>query len=158
MSNETQTSNENKSHGCLIAFIIIIVVIAAVGFGIYKLIETNSSNTTGSTNGNTDGNTKLFSRSANNNDITMETDVDWSSFGTKVKIRPQTDIKDLDVMVILTDKNKETLYTTTKALGNVKEGVEVSFSLSITEIGLSATLKCEYVTVRVVGGTVSYFA
>ncbi len=154
MSSETQTSNEKKSHGCLIAFIVIIAIIAGLGFGIYKLIEVNASKAMG----NTDGNTKLLSRSANNNDIICDSTLDLSSFGAKFIITPQTDIENLSVKVTLTDKNKKALYTTTKSLGNVKEGISVNFSLSIMDIGLSASLKGEYVSISVVGGTVSYFS
>ncbi len=141
---------ENKSHGCLIAFVVLLVI-GLVLFGVIKYVINEKA-------GNSDGNLKLLSRSAYNSDITIDSQLDISSLGQKIVLTPQTDIKDLEVKVVIYDKNNSQLYSTVKQLGNVTEGVQVSFTISITDLGFSASIKGEKMSVSVVGGTVSYFA
>lgn len=153
--------SEKKSHGLLI-FLIVVIIIGACVFGVVKFIQYQKSKTVidgvGTTQGNTDGNTHLLSRSANNNDIVVTSDLDLASFGGKYTVMPQTDINNLQVTVYFLDKNKNTLTSKVENLGNVKQGVQVSFSISLFDLGLSVAWNTEYTSTAVTGGTVSYFA
>lgn len=142
--------SEKKSHGCLIAFVVLLII-GLMLFGVIKYVFNEKA-------GNSDGNLKLLSRSAYNSDITIDSQLDISSLGQKIVLTPQTDIKDLEVKVVIYDKNNSQLYSTVKQLGNVTEGVQVSFTISITDLGLSTSIKGDKMSVSVVGGTVSYFA
>ena len=155
------TNEKKHSHGCLIA-VIVLLILGACFFGIVKFVQYQNSkqpvDSNGTTQGNTDGNTKLFRRSANNNDVTINDELDLLSLGGKYIIMPQTDIDGLEITVNFLDKNKKLLDSKVKSLGNVKEGVQVSFSISLFDMGLSVAWNTEYQSVVVTGGTVSYFA
>ena len=157
----SENTTEKKSHGFL-KFIIAVLIIGACVFGIVKFIQYEQSQAVvdgnGTTQGNTDGNTHLFKRSANNNDIVVDADLDLTSFGVKCVIMPQTDIEGLVVRVNFLDKNKNIIDSVTKNLGNVTKGVQVSFSISLFDLGLSVAWNTNYESVAVIGGTVSYFA
>lgn len=124
--------------------------------GVIKCADYYNQSADGETN--TDGNTKLLSRSARASDITVNTELDMSSFGAKFVITPNNDIKNLSLKVRLLDSDKSVLYTTTKSLGNVTEGVQVSFTISIFELSLSIVWNTSYTSWQVAGGTVSYFS
>lgn len=155
------TNEKKKSHGCLI-FIIVAIIVGACVFGIVKFIQYQQSKSvvdgSGTTLGNTDGNTQLLSRSARNSDIVVDSDLDLASFGSKYTIMPQTDIDGLQVTIYFLDKNEKQLTSKIETLGNVKKGVQVSFSISLFDLGLSVAWNTEYTSVAVTGGTVSYFA
>lgn len=154
-------TKEKKSHGLLV-FIIVVIVLGLSIFGIVKLVQHTQAQQQidgqGTTQGNTDGDTKLFSRSANNNDVKISDELDLASFGAKYSVLPQTDISNLEVTVNFLDENKKLLTSVVKPLGNVKEGVQVSFSISLLELGLSVAWNTKYESMAVTGGTVSYFA
>ena len=156
----SENSSEKKSHGFL-KFLIAVLIIGACVFGVVKIVQYQQSKQTvdgnGTTQGNTDGNTHLFKRSANNNDISVTSDLDLLSFGVKYAIIPQKDIDGLVVTVNLLDKNKNILKSVVKSLGNVKQGVQVSFSISLLELGISVAWNTQYESIAVTGGTVSYF-
>lgn len=97
---------------------------------------------------------KLFRRDATLNDVTINSEMDLSSLGIKYCIIPQKDIEGLQITVKLYDDDKNYLSSITKTLGNVKEGIQVSFSISIFETGFSAS----YTSASVSGGSVSYFS
>lgn len=156
-------SEEGKknSHGFL-KFIIALAIIGACLFGVIKFVQCQETKTVvdgnGTTQGNNDGNTNLFSRSANNGDVVIDSDLDLMSLGGKYTVLPQTDIDNLEITVNYLDKNKNLLTSKTKYLGNVKKGVQVSFSFSITDLGVSVVWNTQYESIAVTGGTVSYFA
>ena len=154
------TNEKKHSHGCLITLIVLLILGACI-FGVVKYIQYQDSNQPvdgyGTTQGNTDGNNKLLSRSANNNDVTISDELDLASLGGKYTVMPKTDIKNLEITVNFLDKNKKLLKSHVESLGNVKEGVQASFSISLFDMGLSVAWNTEYQTVVVTGGTVSYF-
>lgn len=155
------TNEKKKSHGFL-AFLIWFIVIGACIFGVIKLVQNQQSKNIvdgkGTTQGNTDGATHLFKRSANNNDIIIDSDLDLSSLGAKYIILPQTDIDNLQITINFLDKNKEILTSKVEMIGNVKKGVQVNFSISLFDLGFSVAWNTQYESLAVTGGTVSYFA
>ena len=157
----SETNETKRSHGCLISLIVIIIVGACI-FGIFKFIEYNQSKSdvdgNGTTQSNPDGNTHLFSRSANNGDVTINSDLDLASFGAKYTVMPNVDIDNLQITVNFLDKNRKILTSKVQSLGNVKKGVQASFSISLMDLGLKVAWNTEYESAAVTGGTVSYFA
>lgn len=156
-----ETTQKKKSHWFL-KFLIAVIIIGACVFGVVKFVQYQQSKSiidgSGTTQGNKDGNTHLFSRSANNNDILINSDLDLSSFGGKYTVTPQTDIQNLQITIYFLDKNKKTLTSKVENLGNVKQGTQVSFSISLFDLGLSVAWNTVYNSIAVTGGTVSYFA
>ncbi len=155
--NKNQTAEGKKSHGCLTALIVLIIFGVIVCFG-YVYIQ-NQLNPNDSLNPTNQGSSnKLFSRSATTNDILIDYDLDIASFGMKVTVNPQSDINNLELTIKFLDSNEKVLSTKVKALGNVKKGVQVNFSISIGEMGWSVAWNTKYTLVTVTGGTVSYFS
>ena len=137
-------------------FMMLIIFLFAVALlGFVKCVQFATKNDGQTTTG---GSTAPFTRAANNNDITMEVNTDLASLGSKFTVSPQVDIKGLQVTVEFLDKNKNKLTETEKYLGNVQKGVQVSFTVSLSDLGLSVTWNAHYTNTRVSGGTVSYFA
>ena len=101
---------------------------------------------------------QLFYRDAKNSDIVMDNELDLSSFGAKYTIMPQVDIEGLTITIRFLDENRNVLKEFVKYLGNVKEGVQVSFSLSLFDLGISVAWNTKYENWSVSGGSVSYFA
>ncbi len=163
--NDTNDLNENeineptgkKSHGFL-KFLIVFLIIGAIIFGLVKCAEYKSTVNSNTSQGNSDGNTHLLSRSARNSDITVESDLDLSSFGAKYTVMPQIDIDNLEITISFLDENKNVLTSFEKSLGDVKESAQVSFSISLFDMSLTVALKTRYESWTVTGGTVSYFA
>lgn len=164
-----EENKNKKSHGFL-TFIIVILILGGTIFGIIKFIScinsdttstshtTSSSYNSGSGSGGSNNSTpKPFSRSANNGDIIISSDLDLSAFGGKYIITPQTDINGLVISITYLDKNKKQLTQFTKNIGNVKKGVQVNFSISLFDLGLSVAWNTSYESIAVIGGTVSYF-
>lgn len=155
--NETNEPRGKKSHGFL-KFLIVVLIIGATIFGLVKCAEYKSTVNSNTSQGNSDGNTHLLSRSARNSDITVESDLDLSSFGAKYTVMPQTDIDNLEITISFLDENKNVLTSFEKLLGDVKESVQVSFSISLFDMSLTVALQTRYESWTVTGGTVSYFA
>lgn len=157
----SETDEKKKSHGFL-KFLIAILIIGICVFGVVKFIQYLQSQSivdgNGTTQGNTDGNTHLFSRSANNNDVKIDSDLDLANFGVKYIVMPQTDISNLQITINFLDKNKNVLTSKVENIGNVKQGVQISSSISLFDLGLSVAWNTEYNSIAVTGGTVSYFA
>lgn len=152
-----------KHSGAIIATIIIVLIVAAVmTWGLIKSFDVSDKTTqNGSSSGSMNSSSTtvtLFKRDARNSDINLYCDLDMNSFGAKFTITPQVDIEELELEIRFLDKNEQLIKTITKYVGNVKEGVQVSFSISISEIGLINALKIEYGRASVSGGKVSYFA
>ena len=101
---------------------------------------------------------QLFYRDAKNSDIVMDNELDLSSFGAKYIIMPQVDIEGLTITIRFLDENRNVLKEFDKYLGNVKEGVQVSFSLSLFDLGISVAWNTKYENWSVSDGSVSYFA
>ena len=157
----SDTNEKKKSHG-LLKFLIVVVIIGACVFGIVKFVQYQQSKSivdgNGTMQGNKDGNTHLFSRSANINDVIIDYDLDLANLGVKYIVMPQTDISNLQITINFLDKNKKVLTSKVENLGNVKQGVKVSSSISLFDLGLSVAWNTEYNSFAVTGGTVSYFA
>ena len=160
VDNNTIEKTQKKSHGFL-KFLIAVTIIGACIFGIVKFVQyqqTKYEDGQGTTQGNHDGDKHLFQRSANSNDISVSSDLDLASFGGKYVITPLTNITGLEITINYLDENKKILNSVVKSLGNVKEGVQVSFSISLFDLGLSVAWNTKYESIVVTGGTVSYFA
>lgn len=149
-------TNEKKSHGFL-KFIIVLLVIGSIIFGVVKFFEYKQTENSTTQQGNNDGNHKLLSRSANKNDISVDSDLELASLGAKYSIIPQTDIDGLEITINFLDSNKNILTSVVKYLGNVKKGVQVNFSISLLDVNLSVAWNTKYESWTVTGGTVSYF-
>ncbi|MCH5172414.1 MAG: zinc ribbon domain-containing protein [Erysipelotrichales bacterium] len=146
-----ETSKKKRSHGFL-KFIAILTILVGCILGISKIIDSKKNPY------NQDGATQLFKRSANNNDIYVNSDLDLSNLGVKYIITPQVDIDGLKVTIEFLDKNMNALDSYVKSIGNVKKGVQVNFSISLLDLGISVAWNTKYESLGVTGGTVSYFA
>ena len=162
--NETNEPSGKKHHGFL-KFLIVLLIIGVIIFGLIKCIEytgsVNSDISQGNSDtsqGNSDGSIHLLSRSARNSDIIVDSNLDLSSFGAKYTVMPQTDIDNLEITIRFLDEDRNVLTTFEKTLGDVKESVQVSFSISLFDMSLSVALNTRYESWSVTGGTVSYFA
>lgn len=100
---------------------------------------------------------QLFTREATNADIIVDGDLDLGNLGAKYILNPKVDIEGLTIKISLLDKNYNEIESFTKYIGNVKEGVQVKVSLSLTEMSLSTIFKVKYESIKVVDGRVSYF-
>ena len=146
-----ETSKKKRSNGFL-KFIVILTILAGCIMGISKIIDSQINPH------NQDGATQLFKRSANNNDIYVNSDLDLSNLGVKYIITPQVDIDGLKITIKFLDKNMKVLDSYVKSIGNVKKGVQVNFSISLLDLGISVAWNTKYESLGVTGGTVSYFA
>lgn len=158
--NQSIDAPQKKSHGFL-KFLLVVIIIGACIFGFVKFVQCQQANQIvdghGTTQGNSDGNTHLFKRSANINDISFDYDFDLANLGEKIIIIPHTDIDGLQITINFLDSNKKILTSISKSLGNVKQGVQVSFSISLMDLGISVAWNTKYNSIAVTGGTVSYF-
>lgn len=136
----------------------VIAIIGGIAFGVVKFIEHKQTENSITSQGNSDGDTKLLSRSARNSDIKVVSDLDLSSLGAKYTITPQTDISNLSITISFLDSNKKVLTSIEKPLDNVKESVQVSFSISLIDLSLSVAWNTQYESWTVTDGTVSYFS
>ena len=160
-----QFGENKKGNGFfkVLSVLIILGLLAFVGvkFAQYQFEDDSvqqAGTTKPSNQGNSNSSNKLFTRKANTNDVIVDYDMDLSNFGMKCVVYPQTDINNLELTIEFLDSNKKVLTTKVKTLGNVKKGVQASFSISIGELGLSVAWKTEYSRISVSGGSVSYFA
>ncbi len=88
----------------------------------------------------------------------MDSNLNLASFGGKYVILPQTDIEDLEITINYLDSDRKILDSVVKHLGDVKQGVQVSFSISLFDLGISVAWNTKYESYAVTGGTVSYFS
>ena len=151
-----------RKHGFL-KFVVVMLIIVGILFIVVKCVQSRQSESNGgsgsqTTQENHDGDKHLFRRSANINDISVDSELDLSSFGGKYVIIPQTDIDGLEITINYMDENRKVLHSVVKTLGNVKQGLQVNFSISLFDLGLSIAWNTKYESVVVTGGTVSYFA
>lgn len=146
---------KKKSHGCLIAFIIIVVILAAI---LIPIIVSNVSSGTGNSShtGNSSNHTpSITHRDARNSDITVQSSGDLT-INPKFTFIPSSDISGLRLCITLADKNKNTLSSETKYIGDVQKGQQYTISASVADLSFFDYLKISYLSVEVVGGTVSY--
>ena len=137
--------------GCLITVVLLIGGLLLMIF-LFVVPALKERGTTG-TSVNTDGAGKLFSRSANDDDIEFYNNKE-SLFSYDFQITPKTDIKDLQITFIFLDRNKNTVMTRNYILGNVTKGVTYSVTYGLQDILPTSV----WVEPHVTGGTVSYFA
>lgn len=117
----------------------------------------NSDNSGNSGNsGNSNNSTpQLFSRNAKNNDIYVEF-LDDISLSMKYRIKPNVDIKNLQLTFSYSDKSGTIIATKVKNVGNVSEGVQFDISISLSEFSFSEIWNITRQSVAVTSGTVSY--
>ena len=156
------SDTQQKKRHPILKFLFIILIVFFCIFAIVKFMDYQNSKQkidgNGTTQGNHSGDKQLLRRSANINDITYSLDLDLSSFGEKCTITPNVDIEGLEITLNFLDKNKNFLDSITKPLGNVKEGVQVNFSVSLFDMNMSVAWNTKYASIVVTGGTVSYFS
>lgn len=155
------SKNSSSTFNVLFKFFIFVVIAFFIFAGVMKCVKEfddkgNSINST-STSSNKNPIQQLITRDANNNDIEFETETNYKKLGVDVKIHPNCDIEDLVIKIEILDGNEKVIERIRKNIGNVKEGVELTRTVSITDISFFDTLKSRYFRVIVVGGTVSYF-
>ena len=149
---------KKNSRGCLITFIIIVVILAAI---LIPIIVSNVSSGTGNSNysgisGNSSNHTpSITHRDARNSDITVQSSGDLT-INPKFTFIPSSDISGLRLCITLADKNKNTLSSETKYIGDVQKGQQYTISASVADLSFFDYLKISYLSVEVVGGTVSY--
>lgn len=155
--------DNNESHGQLTVFgtifLIIVVSFLVVG-GIIIIARCTQADTGTSSAGSSASNGYHIEvgRRANNNDILFDSAFDFSSLGVKYTITPQSDINMLVIELRYFDDDNNELSMQEKNLGNVKKGVQVSFSVSLLDISLSTAWNTRYVSCRVVDGRVPFFS
>lgn len=128
-----------RVHPIFIFLISIILVVTAI-FAIRGCIISQDPN-------------NITRRSANDNDITVESNLDLAGVGAQYKINPKADIDNLVVRVTFMDKNRDEVTYIVKSLGNVEKDEQVSFTVSIFDLGVEA-IRIVYERVAVVGGIV----
>ena len=97
---------------------------------------------------------KILSRDATINDISIDMSQEIS-LNMNYIIIPQTDIKDLELTFKFYDSSRICLSTKVKNIGNVKEGIPYTVSISLTEFSFWDLFKIQSANVRVTNGTVS---
>ena len=164
----SEQNNNKKSHGFL-TFIIVIIILGVAIFGLIKFISCinsnsnsshshTSSSSSGSNYGSSNSTPQLFSRSANNGDISVQYSENISTLSDEFKIKPNVDIKNLSLTFDFYDKNLNLIKTISRSVGNVTEGLEFTVTISITEFSFTEIFKISRVSTSVTGGTVSYFS
>ena len=154
---QAQNKETSNSHGCIVVAIVIILIAAAI-FGIVKLVQYRQTENAITNEANSDGAVSLFTRAARPSDILVDSELDLSSLGAKYSVTAQTDIDDLVISISFLDKDRNILASTTKTIGNIKEGQQINFTISLFDMSLSTAWNTKYETWAVTGGTVSYFA
>ncbi len=148
--------HKKKSHRLLFVMIIFGFCI----FGFVKFMQYQQSRSLVGEDivqGNHDGDMQLFKRSANLNDISVNTSASFESLGMKYTIIPLTDIEGFEITINYLNSDKIILHSLVKPLGNVKKNVQINFSVSLFDLGLTTSANIVYESYAVTGGTVSYF-
>ncbi len=122
----------------------VLVILTFSLFSIFFVTGCNSENT-------------ILTRDATNNDIDFDLSNEFS-LNIEYAITPRVDINNLEITFKYYDKNNNLLTTKIKNIGNVKEDIEYSVTVSLTEFSFLDIFKLHSVSARVTGGTVSYFA
>lgn len=164
-SAEEKETEEDLNISFVIKFLIVVTIIFSIIVGIgfcVNSMDEKSNHKSNSVNNNYTGTTKepikqLITRDANSYDIEFEVETNLKKLGVDIIIHPNCDIENLVIKIKILDGDEKVLETIRKSIGNVKEGVEITRTVSITDTSLINTLKTRYYCIEVVGGTVSYF-
>ena len=157
-------TEQKKGYGGIIGAIIAIIFIVICVTVAYEATNknnldnkiTNGISTGGDGNGGSGSSgLKLLTRSANNGDISITWNYDFT-LSVDCKVKPSSDINNLQLTFTFLDKNKKTLTTKTKMVGNVLKNTEYSVSLTLSEVGLTTLWNLDNVVTNVSGGTISY--
>lgn len=140
--------NTPKKHGFL-KFVIALIVIAAAIFGVIKLVNylINPDNKDNAP----------LSRVATNNDINIDLSEEFS-LSVNYKVTPKVDISNLQITFDFYDGNKQLVTTKIKSVGNVTKNITTTVTVSLSEFSFIEIFKISFVSAKVTGGTVSYFA
>ncbi len=149
--NQTPVQIAPKSGHRYLVFLIVVVLIGAFIFGVFKIVDFSKNPN------NNDGVGKLLSRSARYSDVTI-TQSDEFTLTNKYRLVPHVDIDDLEITINFLDSSQKTIKTKTKTIGNVVKNGEYSFSFKMSEFSFSEITKISYWQYEVTGGTVEYFA
>lgn len=122
----------------------VLVILTFSLFSIFFVTGCNSENT-------------ILTRDATNNDIEFDLSNEFS-LNIEYAITPRVDINNLEITFKYYDKNNNLLTTKIKNIGNVKEDIVYSVTVSLTEFSFLDIFKLHSVSASVTGGTVSYFA
>lgn len=150
-----------EKSGCspgLTVFIILVAIFLTSLLLIFSIGAINDCNGNKSSSGgkNSTSSSQPFSRSATISDITIEEQYEFP-ININLKIRPNCDIKNLQLTIKYYDENNRLLKTQTKTVGNVIEGGEYNVQLLLTDFSFSEIWDISYTRTSVSGGTVSYF-
>ena len=157
-SERNQKDSERKSSGCLIAiFAFLLIGIALIVVLVQSTTGRSSSGSSGDSNVLPDVIKQLVSRDANTNDIEIDCELNMSALGVDLVVTPHTDITDLQIMITYYEKNGNVIQRQVVSLGNVKEGVQIKRTVSITDLSFFDALKVDKTSMCVVGGTVYYW-
>ena len=163
---ENQSGSGCSKTAITFAILMLVIVISLI---VTFFPNTNSKNSSSHNNKNTGGSTtsdttdttqnyvpSLFTRKANWNDMVIDFEWNWSSLSTDMIITPNTDIDDLSIQLSFYDKNENLLCTTSKYIGNVKEGVQITKKISLSEFA-KYIFSIDHTTPTITSGSVSYF-
>lgn len=148
--NTVNVNNNNEKKGCGIAIIVIIAFISSLI--VFFSIDARTKN-----NNNDKGDNvieQMFTRDANNGDIEIDSKMNLNNLGVDIIIHPNCDIENLSIKIIQYDNDGKIVKTINKNLGNVKEGVELSTSLSLTDFSITEIWSLGATEIKVVGGKV----
>lgn len=146
---ENKEDTSDKKSRVFLVFsisVIIILVLTLIGFAAFKELDKSSENNINSP----------FKRSVKIDDIQLNTEFDFFNMGYKFNIVPQVDIDGLKLRIIFLDKNSKLVERFDKYVGNLKEGLQVSFMVSFSS--MDNFMKVHSCQVNILEGEVSYFA
>ena len=145
----TNNNDDKENKGCGIFVLITILVIIAIAV-ICTIIASNQNKN------DNDENVfeQIITRDANNGDIEIDSKMNLNNLGVDIIIHPNCDIENLSIKIIQYDDDGKIVKTITKNLGNVKEGVELSTSLSLTDFSITEIWSLGATEIKVVGGKV----
>ena len=146
-----------KKHGCLGAFILMLILCIVIGLPLYGYISAKGGCACATKDGDGGYNPQPLSREATNNDISVDFNYE-GIIAINVDVTAKSDIKDLALALKFTNENGVTIKTFEKYVGNIDEGETERISIGISEFGLSEIFTIHYVAASVTGGSVSYFA
>lgn len=139
MRNESMSQNEIKSFGIklLIVFLIIIVVGFVLALGIKWFINHNGP------------------RKASLNDI----DGYWTDNITSQTFTfiPRAKINELEFLFTVYDKNGDVIQKINKSIGNVKEGIQYTVTISMTDLYFESLWEGCRIHVEIYNGTIPMF-
>ena len=152
-------SNKPSLPGCIIWIIVTSIIISIITVVIAGITNDNKRNeqTNNSTNDYENNEPQLFTRNANNNDIQIKYETNYSALAVDIIILPNTNIENLEIKIVHCDKNNNVLLTQYKTIGNVTKGIQVKTQMKLLDFSLSDMFKVNSTSITVSNGTVSYF-